>query len=264
MGATVVSASVGTSVLVVSPHLDDAVLSLGATMASMTRRGLDVHLLTVFAGDPRRDTAPSRWDARRNVATASEATAMRRDEDDRAARLLGVRTTWLPFDDVGYLALRDPDVVWAALQPHVATASLVLVPGFPLEQADHRFTTMLVLDRMAAARAADPTDRHPPVYFYGELPYALSPFTALKAAIRRHRASPVEHWIGSEVLWRSPRPAACDRHLKHQAMECYAHEIDGLGHTGAIMRLHQRTVSTEFIGAAVTDQPPAFLLDRPT
>ncbi|MGH3829147.1 MAG: PIG-L deacetylase family protein [Pseudonocardiaceae bacterium] len=39
-------------VLAVSPHLDDAALSAGATLADLAARGVDVQVCTLFTGAP--------------------------------------------------------------------------------------------------------------------------------------------------------------------------------------------------------------------
>ena len=54
--------------LVISPHLDDAVLSCGALLAA--HRGAVV--ATVFAGVPRDPRQRTEWDARSGVADAAE------------------------------------------------------------------------------------------------------------------------------------------------------------------------------------------------
>ena len=58
-----------TRIVVVSPHLDDGVLSLGAWMASQVRAGARVELLTVFACDPESDAPTKGWDARGGFRT---------------------------------------------------------------------------------------------------------------------------------------------------------------------------------------------------
>ena len=50
--------------MVVSPHSDDAVLSLGATIASWVGRGAVVELLTVLALDPESEAPAGGWDER--------------------------------------------------------------------------------------------------------------------------------------------------------------------------------------------------------
>src|SRR5213080_853986 len=89
-------------VVVVSPHLDDAVLSLGAALARAARRGGAVTVLTVLAGDPASETPAGEWDSQAGFATAGEAARARREEDRRACALLGVEPVWLPFSDHQY------------------------------------------------------------------------------------------------------------------------------------------------------------------
>jgi LmbE family N-acetylglucosaminyl deacetylase len=50
-------------VAVVSPHLDDAALSLGAAIAALTRSGRTVRVVTPFAGDPSSDAPANGWEA---------------------------------------------------------------------------------------------------------------------------------------------------------------------------------------------------------
>ncbi|MBA3458380.1 MAG: PIG-L family deacetylase [Deltaproteobacteria bacterium] len=69
-------------ILVVSPHLDDAVLSLGATIAGWTSRGTRVVIASVYtAGPPLEEVAPSM----RQFADYDT----RRAEDDAACRVIG-------------------------------------------------------------------------------------------------------------------------------------------------------------------------------
>ena len=66
-------------VVVVSPHLDDAALSLGAAIARARRIGAArVVVLTVFAGNPESDLPAGGWDSRAGFATEGEASRARR------------------------------------------------------------------------------------------------------------------------------------------------------------------------------------------
>jgi hypothetical protein len=47
-------------VLAISPHLDDAALSVGATLADFSARGADLEVLTLFAGVPREPSPKAR------------------------------------------------------------------------------------------------------------------------------------------------------------------------------------------------------------
>ncbi len=122
-------------VLAVSPHLDDAAFSAGATLATLIAHGHRVTLVTAFsaAGDP----------------AADDMMALRRVEDMQAAARLGVqRLVHLPFaeaqdrgyDDVTGPLRDDDDVapdVRAALDV-LGSFDLVLAPLALGEHVDHR------------------------------------------------------------------------------------------------------------------------------
>jgi LmbE family N-acetylglucosaminyl deacetylase len=92
----------GRRVIVLSPHLDDAVFSLGATIAREARTGVQVTVLTVFGGDPESSTRAGDWDRDAGFATEGEAVASRRREDHRACSVLSVAPLWQPFPDEQY------------------------------------------------------------------------------------------------------------------------------------------------------------------
>ncbi len=133
--------------VVLSPHLDDAVFSIGAAIASATRRGGDVRVLTVFAGDPDSELPAGSWDGRAGFKTAGEAARLRREEDDRACRLLGAQAEWLPLHDSQYRSAGDEDEIWRAVSAAVEGTQAVLLPGFPLEHTDHELLARLVRER---------------------------------------------------------------------------------------------------------------------
>lgn len=211
------------SIVVVSPHLDDAVLSLGATMHRLVADGSAVTAVTVFAGDPDRDGAPSAWDVPRGLATAAEVVAARRAEDATALGSLGVRPVWLPFDDDAHLVARDPDAIWHDLEPVLAEAQLVLLPGWPLVHGDHRYTTRLVLARI---------DRRIPAMFYGEMPYAWKPVSAARALLRGRSNGEIVHALGEDLTWYAVRVNAADLNAKYDALARYVGELPALGFDG--------------------------------
>jgi LmbE family N-acetylglucosaminyl deacetylase len=149
-------------IVVVSPHLDDAVLSLAATIARATRSGAHVEVLTVFAGDPASDTPAGGWDSRGGFATEGEAATARRAEDREACSIVGGEPSWLPFGDGNYAQGRDRSEVFVAVVGTIAGADAVLVPGFPLTNPDHAWLAELLLGQ------ALPCAR---VGLYAEQPY---------------------------------------------------------------------------------------------
>src|SRR5687767_13979372 len=86
----------GRKVAVISSHLDDAILSLGATIAGWTCRGRRVIVVTVLANDPDSPGGPSSWDQSAGFTTSKEAAQSRRGEDARACAILGADPEWLP------------------------------------------------------------------------------------------------------------------------------------------------------------------------
>jgi LmbE family N-acetylglucosaminyl deacetylase len=225
-------------VVVLSPHLDDAVLSVGATINSLRRRGADVVVLTVFAGDPQHNSPASYWDAKRHPADKADAEKMRREEDAAAAAVLRVDTVHLPFDDFAYLTRRDPSEILEAMQPELEDADMVLTPGWPLVHTDHRYLSMLVL--RSAYKGT--------IHFYEELPYGAQPVQVVKRALRGRRAPSVTHELGGELTWRAALTTAEDFAAKRAAVDCYTGELAALGRHAQISLLRDRLWRREMIG----------------
>jgi LmbE family N-acetylglucosaminyl deacetylase len=159
------------SVAVLSPHLDDAVLSLGAAIAASS--GADIAIVTVLAGDPDSDLPAGKWDAGAGFETAGEAARARRREDELACSDVGARPVWLPFADGQYPRNQADDEIWAAVEEALGGAETVLLPGFPLIHDDHAWLLAL------ARREGLPGRR---VGLYVEQPYAAARAPRLPAA----------------------------------------------------------------------------------
>ena len=151
------------SVAVLSPHLDDAVLSLGAAIAASS--GSDIAIVTVLAGDPDSDLPAGEWDAGAGFETAGEAARARRREDELACSDVGARPVWLSFADEQYPRDQGDGEIWAAVQEALGSAETVLLPGFPLMHQDHAWLLAL------AQREGLPGRR---VGHYVEQPYAAA------------------------------------------------------------------------------------------
>jgi LmbE family N-acetylglucosaminyl deacetylase len=179
---------------ILSPHLDDAVLSLGAAIAGWTRRGIPVRIVTVLAGHPDSSAPAGPWDRTSGFATEGEAARLRREEDRAACRVVGAEPVWLAYADAQYARGAGDDRIWAELLEAVGDAPTVLSPGFPLQHADHAWLGMLALARR------DPAWRFG---LYVEQPYAIGSgrprdhdgrlgsdpsFTWVRSGIRARRA----------------------------------------------------------------------------
>lgn len=97
--------------LIISPHLDDAVLSCGQLMAG--RRGVTV--ATVFAGVPADPAMSTTFDRDSGFQNAAEAVAARRVEDVAALDVLGARPEHLNFSDGQYEQYASEDAITKAL-----------------------------------------------------------------------------------------------------------------------------------------------------
>ena len=196
-------------IVVVSPHLDDAVLSLGAALSRAVRHDAEVTVLTVLAGDPASTVPAGWWDAQSGFRTAGDAATARRQEDARACSILGVAPRWLPFADEQYGPLPEEDVV-AALRTELRGFDLILLPGFPLAHQDHGLLNRLVLEQV------QPKAR---LLLYAEQPYYL-----------RESGGPPAGW----------KPAAADlldRVKKVRACRVYSSQLELLGNRGLAGRL---------------------------
>jgi LmbE family N-acetylglucosaminyl deacetylase len=168
----------GNRIVVVSPHSDDGVLSLGASMARWARAGRAVELLTVLALDPDSPAETTGWDRRAGFATEGEAARARRAEDEQACSLLGVTASWLPFGSVDFERHGEDEDVWRAVSAVVGDDVQVLVPGFPLTHPDHAWLAGLLNERLPADRLVR----------YAEQPYTVrqggAPFDAVELGAR--------------------------------------------------------------------------------
>jgi LmbE family N-acetylglucosaminyl deacetylase len=151
------------NIVVLSPHLDDAALSLGAGIARATAAGARVRIITVFAYEPESTAPAGEWDRACGFRTAGEAARTRRAEDARACALLGAEPVWLPFRDFEYGRNASESEVWEAVAAVTEPESHFFLPGFPLVTPDHKWLTHLFLRRPVKSRN---------VGLYVEQPYA--------------------------------------------------------------------------------------------
>lgn len=200
-----------------SPHLDDAVLSLGATIAGAARRGASVRIVTVYAGNPEDDGPASEWDALCGFSRAGEAVRARREEDRRACEIVGADPVWLSFPE----GADTPELV-RSLQAELADADTVLVPGFPRSHPDHRLAAGLV-ERMQVRCAG-----------YVEQPYAMWRLLG----DRPETGSRIRNGLALALRRRLELPAAGVRPLRHalrdgrakrRAVQAYESQLRGFG-----------------------------------
>jgi len=223
------------NVVVVSPHLDDAVFSLGAGIAHSTRLGAKVRVLTVFAGDPTSSGPPGWWDREAGFESEGEAARTRRNEDVEACNILGAIPEWLPFRDATYEPPADDETIRRAVAGSVRDADEVLLPGFPLRHVDHLRLARLLLEQPTEALRRG---------LYVEQPYAK------RDGRRRpwHRPSvpaSLDPLVKRDVQWASLASTRRDRQAKYQAAVAYASQLQLFGriHYPILGRLLHRRVA---------------------
>lgn len=154
---------------VVSPHRDDAALSLGAFLGTMARRRVPFRIINCFT--------ISAWAPYRPGLTVGEVARLRRREDRCFGRRLAHAPQWcdlrgvdaplrlgesFPILDCADDALRASDVAWLARALETAAnAELVLAP---LALGGH-------IDHLVARHAASAM-RSRAIAFYEDIPYA--------------------------------------------------------------------------------------------
>jgi LmbE family N-acetylglucosaminyl deacetylase len=212
-------------VTVLSPHLDDGVLSCGALLAA----GADAAVVTVFTGRPEPPLSAGAEEFHRRCGLGPDPIGQREDEDDLALKTVGADAVRLGIPEALYRSdqsggHRYPDdrdlsaadlgaesaliadlAVRLADEPRVRDADLVLAPLGIGGHVDHRIT----------AAAAERLGREPgTLLWYEDVPYALFPRSMRGPAPRTRRGPRVcrfraEHW-----------------QAKLAAIECYASQRD--------------------------------------
>lgn len=123
--------------VVVSPHLDDAVLACGQLLAS--HPGSVV--ITAFAGRPRVAAPLTEWDAASGFASGDDVVGLRRQEDRAALANLSARPIWLDFVDDQYGEPADTALLSARLEAAIVQTGLpVVVVPMGLFHHDHKLT----------------------------------------------------------------------------------------------------------------------------
>jgi len=125
-------------VVIVSPHLDDAVLGCGRLMAG--HPGATV--VTVYAGAPPGYPEPmTHWDTTAGFRAGDDVLGTRRDEDTAALALVGASPRWLDFVEHQYLDRPDwvlADAVVDRLHAElVALAPTAVFAPFGIANPDH-------------------------------------------------------------------------------------------------------------------------------
>jgi len=201
--------------VVVSPHLDDAVLSLGATLAHAVEAGSKVEVLTVFACAPGSNAPTDEWDRKSGFATEGQAAQQRRREDETACAILGVTPRWFEFGAQPYDKRASMEEVVSAVAAATAGADTVLMPGFPLAHADHAALTNSLLAHGSSCRNLG---------LYAEQPYSFD-----RSATPAGPMQPMPAARVGAMTWQRVCATRQHRDLKLRAVKQYVSQLPQLG-----------------------------------
>lgn len=217
------------NIVVVSAHLDDAVLSCyGALSPAAT-------VVTVFAGFPPPGTLGS-WDAAGGSTDSRARIAERREEDRNALDRSGAAHLHLEFPDVQYVSMEavaapTADSLTGALHELLTDATTVFVPSalsaarWPQwlrrrRYSDHRF----VRDAALAVR--------PDATLYADLPYALNPRTggfSLPRDVDRNGRTEHRKQLGDELVAEKIESVRCYATQLPQLIDTFGDFVDSSG-----------------------------------
>ena len=204
--------------VVVSPHLDDAVLAASSLLLAHP----GARVLTVCTATPA-DGAASDWDRICGFTTAGEAMQARRAEDGRALRRLGAVGVHLGFLDSGYAGSPPPPgQVAAAIAAHVGPGAQLAAP-LGLGHPDH----------VAVAEAAALAARRAGLaswLLYADF-YQLAHPELVGPRLRALADTGL-------VVREEPAPPVGSRWARQQAVRRYRSQRRGLGH-----RVHRWAVA---------------------
>ncbi|MCA1725310.1 MAG: PIG-L family deacetylase [Thermomicrobia bacterium] len=197
-------------VMVVSPHLDDAVFGCGQLLAA--RPGSVV--VTVFAGAPPTYETVTEWDALSGFRPGDDVMAARRDEDARALAHLDARPIWLGFCDSQYYHSPTVPEIARALEQAINQSNLraVFIP-LGLFHSDHHLAHTAALEVLR--HHADHT-----WFAYEEAMYRKIPNIVAERIATLHK----------EGIEATPAgiSAACGHDMKRRAIACYASQLRAL------------------------------------
>jgi LmbE family N-acetylglucosaminyl deacetylase len=202
-------------VVVISPHLDDAAFSLGASISATTRGGRRVTVLTVLAGDPGSTRPAGEWDGEAGFRAHADAAGARRLEDERACAILGATPLWLPFNDEQYDRDGDDEAIWSRILAALEGADAVLLPGSPLSHPDHAWLARLCLTQGLPCRR---------VGLYVEQPYTWQTTGAPGGA-----PEPIAGLVPAHPAWERSGQSVADILAKVRASLAYRSQLPLLG-----------------------------------
>ena len=190
----------------ISPHLDDAILSAGGLVYEQTQSGNDVEIWTLFCGFPHDENVSpiaqalhSYW----GFYSTEEAVRVRREEDLRAAKIVGARAVHFDFSDSIYRRGRNGEWLYddTFVPPHEDEADLsARITGAlaeRLKRGDHiacplaiggHVDHVITRDAVETFVSSEGEGLGVQLWFYADIPYLLDNPSALEPVERKMQA----------------------------------------------------------------------------
>ena len=204
----------------ISPHLDDAVLSAGGFIYEQTHAGNPVEIWTIVCGfPPLGELTPfAQWLHQQwGTGTAEETVRLRREEDVKAASILGAKTVHFDVPDCIYRRGSDNEPLYLDIfvSPHDAEAHLpdqIAQTIAPDLQPDDRVICQLGVgshvDHVLVRRAVERLSR--PLWYIADIPYLLwhpkelaAFVTGMKASLQPITEVGLNAWIEAVLTYES-------------------------------------------------------------
>ncbi|MFE6732366.1 PIG-L deacetylase family protein [Streptomyces californicus] len=233
--------------VVISPHFDDAALSLAGLLPALPG---PLAVVTVHGGPPAPGLPVSGWDALCGFGSAREAYEARRSEDARSCALLGAEQVLIDHPDGPYVREGDEPAGLDPLLRSLAPGTRVLVP-LATNQPDHEAVRLRAQRVLAEAGAPEP-------WVYADLPYtghlpewgtpgasgALAASekwgTAYQRLDRTHRLTVRHELTLSDEQWAA----------KREAVLCHASQLAALAPAHGAFLDREGPLRTELIWSA--------------
>ncbi len=204
----------------ISPHLDDAVLSAGGLLYDQAQKGIPVEIWTVVCGYPKttRLSDYARFlHASWGIETAHQVVTARREEDKRAASIVGARSVHFDVPDCIYRLGPDDEFLYSYifLPPHEFEAGLpaqiaaMLSPR--LEEDDVVLSQLAVgghVDHVIVRQAVELLER--PLLYVADIPYLFNTpgeldgkISGLEASLHPVTKAGLEHWKDAVAAYAS-------------------------------------------------------------
>lgn len=217
-----------TSVVVLSPHLDDAVFAVGAFIASEAAVGIPVVVETVFTGN-----APAAPTARHHRAFSDYS--VRRAEDDSALRILGASSRRLGFRE---RLFRPP--------PLRTPLHIFRTPPTPEDVESIEVAIHETLSDPGVAVLA-------PLGIGNHIDHVAVAVAALRCAVGGGRILFYEDFNALSERWRRRHPIARTAPFRWRDAPGWASPVTGLG-MEAMSFVSAGPASTDYLGRAVLDE----------